>query len=137
MLLLLLFSLDSSDAPRSTSVPIQLALEGIGRIGELIGAPPIEKDTHDTVFLARLLRRRGKLMHQKCVHRLLFHIVTLAVDHGCPRFLCSHQHYTSSLPVMTSRLRNSQWRRSSMRSLPPVWYQRLSQNRATISSVLK
>src|SRR6266566_350020 len=43
----------------------------------------------------------------------------------------------SSLPVMTRRLRNSQWRTSCMRSLPPLWYQCLSQSKATISSAVK
>src|SRR5262249_55919170 len=89
MILLLLFSLDSSDAPRSTSVPIQLVLEVIGRIGELIGALSIEKDTHNAVFLAWFERRRSKLTHHKCLHFLLFYIVALAVDHEGPRFLCS------------------------------------------------
>src|SRR5215469_6002960 len=52
--------------------------------------------------------------------------------------VCSpFQPYTSSLPVKTSSLRNLQWRTSSMRSLPPVWYQRLSQSKAMISSVVK
>src|SRR6266581_3114899 len=43
----------------------------------------------------------------------------------------------SSLPVMTRRLRNSQWRTSCMRSLPPLWYQCLSQSSAALSSAVK
>src|SRR6266567_8001601 len=45
--------------------------------------------------------------------------------------------YIASLPVTTSHLRNSQWRTSCMRSLPPLWYQPLSQSSAAISSAVK
>jgi hypothetical protein len=45
--------------------------------------------------------------------------------------------YPASLPVLTSHLRNSQWRTSSIRSLLPFWYQRLSQSKAAISSAVK
>jgi len=45
--------------------------------------------------------------------------------------------HASSRLALNSHLRNSQWRRSSTRSLPPIWYQPLSQRKATISSVLK
>ena len=47
------------------------------------------------------------------------------------------RNFTFTLPALTNRLKNSQSRSSFMRSLPPVWYQRLSQNKATISAVLK
>jgi len=88
MILLHLFSLDCSDAPRSISVPIQLALHVIDGIGELIGALSIRKQTHNPVFLAWFLRRRGKLTHKKYVYLLPLHIISLAVNHGRPRFLC-------------------------------------------------
>src|SRR2546422_6948677 len=81
-------AVDGSDAPGCGSMRIQLALEVIGRIREMIGALSIEKDTHNTVFLAWFLRRSGKLTHKKCLHLLLLHIVALAVDHGRHRFLC-------------------------------------------------
>ncbi len=68
---------------------IQLALEVIGRIREMMGALSIGKDTHNRVFLAWFLRRRGKLTYKKYVYLLLLHIVALAVDQGYPRFLCS------------------------------------------------
>src|SRR6266567_9410414 len=88
MILLHLFSLDSSYAPGRGSMRIQLALDAIGRIREMIGALSIRKQTHNTVFLAWFLRRRGKLTHKKYVYLLPLHIISLAVNHGRPRFLC-------------------------------------------------
>src|SRR6266542_2259700 len=76
------FSLDSSYAPGGGSVRIQLTLDAIGRIREPIGALPIGKQTHNTVFLTWFKRRRGKLTHKKGLHLLLLHIVALALAHG-------------------------------------------------------
>src|SRR5579875_235378 len=87
MILLHLVALDGSDTPGRGSMPIQLALEIIGRIRELIGALRIEEHTHNMVFLAWFLRRRGQLTHQKDLRLLLLHIVAFAADHECPRFL--------------------------------------------------
>jgi hypothetical protein len=68
-------------------VHIQLALYGIGRISELIGAGWIGKHPHYAIFLAWLLLSRGKFTYKPLVCRSPLHIVALALAHGCARFL--------------------------------------------------
>src|SRR5437879_8421817 len=54
------------------------------------------------------------------------------------REFCSHHpSYTSNLPLITRKWKNSQWRTSSTRSLPPVWYHFWSQISESTSSGVK
>src|SRR5215471_1070552 len=81
----------------------------------------------------------GQVMRRK-IHHWLIHSSSLSWQvYGLSDMGASllWQYYTFSLPVMTSCLRNSKFRRTGMRSLPPVWYHCLSQNKVTISSALK